>query len=196
MATTLCRWLRARAAVCLMLGACGAVSIQTSSLAQVPPPQSRNAANADASPASSTSSAAASAVTSTAARSRPRAGTSAIASATSLDAYTPLAQSASEGVAVLRGPNRQLVTLRVGATLPEARARLVQIQGTRLRFESLDERGDRQTVWMTAGVGGEPAKVERVQLQAAPASAPPAQRLLTAPAKPAQPSPPAQKQPQ
>jgi len=85
------------------------------------------------------------------------------AAATRLEDYHLLALSASEGVAVLRAPDRQLITLKLGATLPTARARLTQVLGDRLRFETADDKGVRQTAWMirTGGPGQLP-EVQRV----------------------------------
>jgi hypothetical protein len=82
---------------------------------------------------------------------------------TRLEDYRLLALSPSEGVAVLRAPDRQLVTLKIGATLPAARARLAQVLGDRLRFETADETGARQTAWMIRSGGpDQPPEVQRV----------------------------------
>ena len=88
---------------------------------------------------------------------------SAPASSTRLEEYFLLALSPSEGVAVLRGPDRRLVTLRVGSVLAPARARLVQVMGDRLRFDTLDESGARQTAWIVRAANPElPPEVQRV----------------------------------
>ena len=73
---------------------------------------------------------------------------SAPAGSARLEDYRLLALSSSEGVAVLRGPDRRLVTLRVGSILPSAKARLAQVLGDRLRFDAVDDNGLRQTAWM------------------------------------------------
>ena len=74
-----------------------------------------------------------------------------------------MALSATEGVVVLRTPQRQLITLRLGGTLPAARARLVQVLGDRVRFETADEQGQRQTTWIVRGSGpGQADEVQRV----------------------------------
>ena len=88
---------------------------------------------------------------------------SAAAAATRLEDYRLLALSASEGVAVLRAPDRQLITLKVGAILPSARARLAQVLGDRLRFETADAQGVRQTAWMIRAASPDlPPEVQRV----------------------------------
>jgi len=80
-----------------------------------------------------------------------------------LEDYYLLALSVSEGVAVLRTPDRQLITLRTGSTLPAAKARLVQVLGDRLRFDTADEQGQRQTAWMIrAASPDQPPQVQRV----------------------------------
>lgn len=87
----------------------------------------------------------------------------AVASQARLEDFHLLALSPSEGVAVLRGPERRLVTLRIGSMLPSARARLVQVLGDRLRFETVDDKGIRQTAWMIRSTDPEqPAQVQRV----------------------------------
>jgi hypothetical protein len=83
-----------------------------------------------------------------AAASAPAAATPATPGQARLEDFRLLAISPSEGVAVLRGPDRRLVTLKVGSTLPSARARLAQVTGDRLRFEAVDDKGVPQTVWM------------------------------------------------
>ena len=80
---------------------------------------------------------------------------------TRLEDYYLLALSPSEGVAVLRGPDRRLVTLRVGATLPPAKARLAQVLGDRLRFDTVDEKGNRETAWMIRAA--QPEQLPEVQ---------------------------------
>lgn len=88
---------------------------------------------------------------------------SAARAAARLEDYLLLALSPSEGVAVLRGPDRQLVTLRAGTALPAARARLVQVLGDRLRFDTADEQGVRQVAWMIRAANPEqPPEVQRV----------------------------------
>jgi len=80
-----------------------------------------------------------------------------------LEQYFLLAISPSEGVAVLRGPDRRLVTLRVGSTLATARARLAQVLGDRLRFDAVDDKGVRQTAWMIRSANPEELpEVQRV----------------------------------
>lgn len=80
-----------------------------------------------------------------------------------LEDYQLMALSVGEGVAILRTPQRQLVTLRIGGTLPAAKARLVQVLGDRIRFETADEQGRRQTVWIVRGAGpDQPDQVQRV----------------------------------
>jgi len=78
-----------------------------------------------------------------------------------LEQYHLLALSPSEGVAVLRSPDRQLVTLRVGNTLPPARARLVQVLGDRLRFDTVDDKGARGGAWMIRST--DPDQLPQVQ---------------------------------
>jgi hypothetical protein len=87
-----------------------------------------------------------------------------------LEQYHLLALSPSEGVAVLRTPDRQLVTLRVGNTLPPARARLVQVLGDRLRFDTVDDKGTRGGAWMIRSADAEQLpQVQRVSLTPPPA---------------------------
>ncbi len=94
-------------------------------------------------------------------------GASAPRAATRLEDYLLLALSPSEGVAVLRGPDRQLVTLRAGAALPAAKARLVQVLADRLRFDTVDEQGVRQVAWMVRAANPEqPPEVQRVSANA------------------------------
>lgn len=93
--------------------------------------------------------------------STPPAAAHAAARQVSLEQYHLLALSPSEGVAVLRSPDRQLVTLRVGNTLPPARARLVQVLGDRLRFDTLDDKGTRGGAWMIRGA--DPEQLPQVQ---------------------------------
>jgi hypothetical protein len=57
----------------------------------------------------------------------------------------------SEGVAVVKAPNGKLVTLTSGASLPTARARLVQVMADRLQFEVLLDKGQRENAWMFRG---------------------------------------------
>ena len=78
-----------------------------------------------------------------------------------LEDYFLLAISASEGVAVLRDPDRHLTTLRVGAVLGPARARLAQVLGDRLRFDTVDDKGARQTAWMIRSAN--PEQLPQVQ---------------------------------
>ena len=90
---------------------------------------------------------------------------------TRLEDYFLLAVSPSEGVAVLRGPDRRLVTLRVGGTLPSAKARLVQVLGDRLHFDTVDDKGLRQSAWMIrAAQPDTPPEVQRVSGNPPPAS--------------------------
>jgi hypothetical protein len=80
-----------------------------------------------------------------------------------LEDYHLLALSPSEGVAVLRGPDRRLVTLRVGTALPSAKAKLAQVLGDRLRFDTVDDQGNRQTAWMIRAANPEQLpEVQRV----------------------------------
>lgn len=65
-----------------------------------------------------------------------------------LEDYRLLALSPSEEVAVFRDPEGKLVTIRVGAMLAAASARLVQVMSDRVRFEAEDEKGAPQTAWM------------------------------------------------
>lgn len=96
-------------------------------------------------------------------------GPAAVAGRTQLENYLLLALSPSEEVAVLRGADGQLVTLRVGSTLAPARARLAQVMGDRLRFETYDDKGVRQTAWMIrAGSPEQAPEVQRIS-SAAPA---------------------------
>lgn len=87
-----------------------------------------------------------------------------------LEQYHLLALSPSEGVAVLRSPDRQLVTLRVGNALPPARARLVQVLGDRLRFDTVDDKGTRGGAWMIRSADPEALpQVQRVSNTPPPA---------------------------
>lgn len=80
-----------------------------------------------------------------------------------LEDYLLMALSATEEVAVLKGPNKQLVTVRVGSALAPAQARLVQVLGDRLRFEAYDSKGARETVWMIRAASPEqPPEVQRI----------------------------------
>ncbi|MDC6167883.1 hypothetical protein [Paucibacter sp. XJ19-41] len=101
---------------------------------------------------------------------QPQAAASAPAAAsTRLEDYVVLAQSPSEGVVVLRGPDQRLVTLRVGTVLTPARARLVQIQGGKLKFDTVDGKGARQTAWMTpAASPDKPSEVQRISFEGPP----------------------------
>jgi len=87
-----------------------------------------------------------------------------------LEQYHLLALSPSEGVAVLRTPDRQLVTLRTGNALAPARARLVQVLGDRLRFDTVDDKGARGGAWMIRPADPEQLpQVQRVSLTPPPA---------------------------
>ncbi|MCU7376088.1 hypothetical protein PEC18_36220 [Paucibacter sp. O1-1] len=101
---------------------------------------------------------------------QPQAAASApAASSTRLEDYVVLALSPSEGVVVLRGPDQRLVTLRVGTVLTPARARLVQIQGGKLKFDTVDGKGARQTAWMTpAASPDKPSEVQRISFEGPP----------------------------
>jgi hypothetical protein len=88
-----------------------------------------------------------------------------------LEDYYLLALSPSEGVAVLRGPDRRLVTLRVGTALPSAKARLTQVLGDRLRFDTLDDQGNRQSAWMIRAAN--PEQLPEVQRVSGVMPAPP-----------------------
>jgi len=52
------------------------------------------------------------------------------------------------GLATLRGPDNRVVSLKVGSTLVSAKARLVEVQSDRLRFDAIDDKGKPQTAWM------------------------------------------------
>ena len=87
-----------------------------------------------------------------------------------LEQYHLLALSPSEGVAVLRTPDRQLVTLRTGHALAPARARLVQVLGDRLRFDTVDDKGTRGGAWMIRSADPEQLpQVQRVSMTQPPA---------------------------
>ncbi len=105
------------------------------------------------------------------AASAPSAGGQAVASAsTRLEDYHLMALSPSEGIAVLRAPDRKLVTLRIGGTLAPAKARLAQVLGDRLRFDTVDDKGNRQTAWMIRAANPEQApEVQRVSGNMPPA---------------------------
>ncbi len=49
---------------------------------------------------------------------------------------------------MLRGPDRRLVTLRVGTPLVPAQARLAQVLGDKLRFDVVNDKGERHVAWM------------------------------------------------
>lgn len=86
-----------------------------------------------------------------------------------LEDYLLLALSPSEGVAVLRGPDGRLVTLRAGSTLGPARARLTQVGADRLRFDVVEGRGERQVAWMIRAASPDQApQVQRVSMAAPP----------------------------
>ena len=85
-----------------------------------------------------------------------------------LEDYALLALSASEGIAVLRAPDKRLITLRVGSTLPEARARLLAVQADGLRFETVDDQGVRQTARMVRTGVGDASHVQRVSVTPPP----------------------------
>lgn len=104
------------------------------------------------------------------AASAPSARASATAAkSVSLEDYLLLALSPSEGVAVLRGPEGRLVTLRVGGTLGPARARLTQVGADRLRFDVVEGRGERQVAWMIRASNPEqPPQIQRVTLTPPP----------------------------
>lgn len=86
-----------------------------------------------------------------------------------LENFRLLAISLSEGVAVLRASNGKLVTLTVGATLPGARARLVQVMADRLQFEVMLDKGRKENAWIFRGSKpDEPAVVQRWTGQAPP----------------------------
>ena len=110
------------------------------------------------------------ATASTTPASAPAATSAAAARQIPLEQYHLLALSPSEGVAVLRTPDRQLVTLRVGNTLPPARARLVQVLGDRLRFDTVDDKGARGGAWMIRSADAEQLpQVQRVSMTPPPA---------------------------
>jgi hypothetical protein len=51
----------------------------------------------------------------------------------------------------------------VGTALPSAKARLAQVLGDRLRFDTVDEQGNRQTAWMIRAANPEQLpEVQRV----------------------------------
>lgn len=100
---------------------------------------------------------------------KPQSAASAPAAASRLEDYAVLAQSPSEGVVVLRGPDQRLITLRVGSVLAPAHARLVQIQGGRLKFDTVDDKGSRQIAWMTPGAAPDkPSDVQRISFDGPP----------------------------
>lgn len=151
-ATTLRRWLRCGVAA-LGLMVAGGVSAQST-----PGTAASSSGVAVKSVTPTRSAAASQAVT-----------TSAVPSYTPLESYALLAQSASEGIAVMRSPDRQLVTLRVGTVLAPAKARLVLIQGNTLKFETVDEKGARQIAWVRRGARPEDTvQVERASLEEPP----------------------------
>lgn len=104
------------------------------------------------------------------AASAPTASASATAAGSiRLENYSLLALSPSEGVAVLRGPDGRLVTLRVGSTLGPVRARLTQVGADRLRFDVVEGRGERQVVWMIrAADPTQPPQIQRVSMTPPP----------------------------
>jgi hypothetical protein len=65
-----------------------------------------------------------------------------------LEEFHLVAISTSDNMVTLRGPDRKQITLKVGSTLVSARARLVEVQPDRLRFDALDDKGLPQTAWM------------------------------------------------
>ncbi|MBW8831154.1 MAG: hypothetical protein JF606_17370 [Burkholderiales bacterium] len=77
-----------------------------------------------------------------------RSAVSGAAESIRLEEFFLLALSPSEAVAMLQRPDRRLVTLRVGTTLTPARARLVQVLGDRLRFDTVEGDGVLGTAWM------------------------------------------------
>lgn len=86
-----------------------------------------------------------------------------------LESFRVLAISVSEGVAVVRAPNGRLVTLTSGASLPTARARLVQVMADRLQFEVMLDKGQRENAWMFRGASAnDPTVVQRWTGQAPP----------------------------
>lgn len=86
-----------------------------------------------------------------------------------LEDYLLLALSPSEGVAVLRGPDGRLITLRVGGTLGAAHARLTQVGADRLRFDVVEGRGERQVAWMIrASNPDHPPQIQRVTMTPPP----------------------------
>jgi hypothetical protein len=85
------------------------------------------------------------------------------AAASRLEDYQLLALSSSERVAVLRGPDHRLVTLRVGMSLPVEHAVLKEVAGGKLRFDILGPERDHQTAWMSRGATPrDPVAVQRV----------------------------------
>lgn len=96
------------------------------------------------------------------------AGASAPAPIVRLEDFALLALSASEGIAVLRAPDKRLVTLRVGSTLPEARARLLAVQADGLRFETVDDQGVSQTARMVRSGLGDASRVQRLSVTPPP----------------------------
>lgn len=84
-----------------------------------------------------------------------------------LEDYRLLAVAPSERVAILRGPDKRLLTLKVGMTLEPAKARLKQVLPGRLQFEALGARGEPESVWMIAAARPELApEVQRESLRA------------------------------
>ncbi|WP_426212027.1 hypothetical protein [Massilia sp. TWP1-3-3] len=94
-----------------------------------------------------------------------------------------LALSQADGRAVFAMPDQQLVTVRVGDTVPRTRALLRQILPGKLILEEAGLAGaGSQMVWMHKGQGSAPARIERfgTSAGAAPAVKPPVQVTLTA----------------
>lgn len=155
MATTMRRWLRVSVAAVSLAGLGG---VMAQSLPAVP-------ASSAAAPVTSVTKPRATATASNASASSIGANAVSAPSYVPLESFSLVAQSASEGVAVMRSPDRRLVTLRVGAILAQAKARLVMIQGDSLKFETTDEKGAPQLVWVRRGAKPEdPVQVERVSL--------------------------------
>lgn len=65
-----------------------------------------------------------------------------------LEEFHMVSVSLADGLATLRGPDNQMVSLKVGSTLVSAKARLVEVQSDRLRFDAIDDKGRPQTAWM------------------------------------------------
>jgi hypothetical protein len=108
------------------------------------------------------------------------------APATRLEDYQLLAMSASERVAVLRGPDHRLITLRVGMSLPVEHAVLKEVAGGKLRFDIEGAARDHQTAWMSRGAKPQDAAVVQRVVSKGPAAPATPKRIVTKAALPSQ----------